>query len=135
MTGVIAGDMFFSASRGEVPVWSAGVGPVDGLEGVESTIGLRDDRVTAPLLHPEICCVPLYLPADGFPGCVDGTEPECCAALGDELCCGEDELAAGITRWRGAEGWIINSDIFSSFSTFLYAFLTHTVRPGPVTRP
>ncbi len=137
LTGVIAGFLILSATRDAVPVWEAGREPVLGAaEGVRTPIGPRDSRVTAPLLHPEICCVPLYTVEDAVPGCVDGTEPECCAATGGEVCCEEAVLATGVRPWLGSEAWILDfsdpGDIFSSFSTFLFAFLTHTMVPQVV---
>jgi hypothetical protein len=137
LTGVIAGFLILSATRDAVPVWEAGREPVPGAaEGVRTPIGPRDSRVTAPLLHPEICCVPLYTVEDAVPGCVIGTEAACCAATGGEVCCEEAVLANGVLPWLGSEAWILDlsdpGDIFSSFSTFLFAFLTHTMVPQVV---
>ena len=124
LTGVIAGFLILSATRAAVPVWEAGREPVPGAaEGVRTPIGPREDRVTSPLLHPEICCVPLYTEADAVPGCLIGTEDECCAATGGEVCCTEEVLANGILPWFGSEAWILDAsdpgDIFSSFSTYV----------------
>ena len=132
LTGVIAGLMFLSASRGATPVWEAGRELVEGAADAEllTPIGLRVDRVTAPLLHPQICCVPLYLVADGVSGCGPvGDEPGCCAAVDGEVCCSPDLTAQGILPWEGAVNGIFDENIFSSFSTFMFAFLTHTMVP------
>ena len=134
LTGVIAGYMFYAASRNELPIWEAGRELVAdaGVEDLFTPIGSRDARVTRPLLHPDICCVPLYTVADLFPGCVVGDEDECCAAVDGEVCCTPDVLSSGITPWGGAEGFILDESIFASFSTFLFAFLTHTMIPQVV---
>jgi hypothetical protein len=129
LAAVIAGYMFLSAGRGELPLWEAGVGPTEGAEGLPTPIGPRGARVTGALLHPDICCVPLYAPGDGVPGCAALGDAACCPAEAPEVCCTAEELARGITPWRGAEGWLFDPDIFSSISTFLFAFLTHTVVP------
>lgn len=129
LTGVIAGYQFYAASRNELPIWEAGRELVAdaGIEDLFTPIGSRDSRVTRPLLHPEICCVPLYTVADVFPGCVDGTEDECCAAVDGEICCTPDVLDTGITPWVRAPKFPINfRQVFDMFSTDLWVFL----RPG-----
>ena len=137
LAGVIAVYLFVSASRGDVPTWSAGIGQAPGApEGVMTPIGPRDARVTSPLLHPDICCVPMYTASDGVPGCVEAVEddPEgpCCVAVAPEVCCTTEQQDRGVVQWEAAEGFILNSDIFVSFSTFLFAFLTHTMIPQVV---
>lgn len=77
LAGVIAAYMFVSAGRQELPVWSAGVAESE-VPGLDTPIGPIGSRVTGPLLHPLICCIPPYLPADGFPNC---------EAIGDDGCC------------------------------------------------
>eukprot|EP01051_Picozoa_sp_SAG22_P011918 SAG22_NODE_1189_length_5206_cov_14.857451_5_plen_459_part_00 len=136
LCGVIAGYMFLSAGQGDLPVWQAGIGPAeDGPPGLATPIGPRAARVTAPLLHPLICCVPPYDPTDGIVGCAAVGDPACCPAELPEVCCDAETAANGITPWGGATGWELNSDLFASASTFLFAFLTHTmvpqVRPVP----
>lgn len=132
LSGVIAVYLFISASRNDVPVWEAGREPVTGAAepGLRTPIGPRENRTAVPLLHPLICCVPPYTPADGVVGCVDGTEDACCIVSGtDEVCCDAQTDAAGITPWGGSVPAIWDEDIFSSFSTFLFALATHTVIP------
>lgn len=81
----------------------------DTLPDLRTPIGPRGDRVTGPLLHPLICCVPLYDPTAGAllsitgwprgPACLRGASNRrmlsqrlCagvpgCAALGEAGCC------------------------------------------------
>lgn len=135
LSGVIAAYLFISASRNAVPVWEAGRELVtDSTDpDLRMPIGLRDARTALPLLHPLICCVPRYTVADGVEGCVDGTEDACCVVTGtDEVCCDAQTEAAGITLWGGAVPAILDENIFSSFSTFLFALATHTVIPQVV---
>ena len=132
LSGVIAAYLFVSASRNDVPVWEAGRELVTGATDpdLRTPIGPRDSRTALPLLHPLICCVPPYTAADGVEGCVDGTEAACCVVSGtDEVCCDPQTEAAGITPWGGAVPAIFDENIFSSFSTFLFALATHTVIP------
>jgi amino acid permease len=132
LSGVIAAYLFVSASRNDVPVWEAGRELVTGATDPElrTPIGPRDSRTAVPLLHPLICCVPPYTAADGVEGCVDGTEAACCVVSGtDEVCCDAQTEAAGIAPWKGAVPAILDENVFSSFSTFLFALATHTVIP------
>ena len=136
LTGVIAVYLFISASRdGAVPIWKSGIETRDdAAPDVRTPIGPQASRVTGALLHPLICCVPLYTPDDGIPGCDAVGDPACCDAQGDETCCTPEVLAEGILPWNdpGIENFIIDSDVFTSFSTFLFAFLTHTMIPQVV---
>lgn len=100
-----------------------------GTEDSFGNVGPRGSRLTSPLLQPLICCVP---PRDGGLIC-DADE-----AAG-EICCSDVAGEPGgpdsdIVPWEKAKGWIFDdpADIFPAFSTFLFAFLTHSMAPQVV---
>lgn len=105
LTAVIAVLGFVGASRGGLPLWRAE----------------PDSRVSAPTLPPRQCCerdavVPDPDDPDGAlicPGAADGTYPNA-------------------VPWAHPEPFIVDTDVFSSFSTFLFAYLTHSMAPQVV---
>ena len=77
--------------------------------------GEADSRISSPTLPPAICCEQDDVTEDGV----------CTEAV-------EGGLYPAAVPWGQPSAVILDTDIFSSFSTFLFAFLSHSVAPQVV---
>ena len=77
--------------------------------------GEADSRISSPTLPPAICCEQDDVTEDGV----------CTEAV-------EGALYPAAVPWGQPDAVILDTDIFSSFSTFLFAFLSHSMSPQVV---